>query len=74
MLDIKETTNVDVTERSATNGVLYRVVAAICLLVFFAMVLMPLLEALGRVLGFSVPGGASWLQHLYCGWDSLLPY
>jgi tripartite ATP-independent transporter DctM subunit len=44
---------------------LFRSIAVVCLLIFTALIAIPLLEACGRTCGyFNIPGAATWIQNL----------
>jgi len=53
------------TETANLRGVTRHAASLVVILVLFAMVLIPLLEAAGRrVAGIGIPGATSWVQHL----------
>lgn len=54
----------ELQNQKTPTGPLYRFIALVCLGIFIVMVLLPLLEAIGRTSRlFSIPGAATWIQN-----------
>lgn len=63
MLETETVENIPLVSLDKSTRYIFRAISFFCIIVFAFMLILPILDAVGRKVGFSIPGSSTWIQH-----------